>query len=247
VTKLFDRQRRKCVKSGISLISTMVSATKKKDAAMKLEDALTISKTNGSIANGGEGNEIVQPMNNNKMNPFSPTVWAAIMWEVISCKVSKDRLPPPQSTLDIPNYNREIARTEEHFRWAAYFTLFMYGVMLFCAYSAGADSEEELSSRERSASFLGMVCLGVTVTLQLIPVMLRISSGGGVSGIIFATIVVQSIALTTSALITYGIKPPILIDEVTGARVHLLRWAEWIPVGFLMTFLVEAADAPDVQ
>jgi hypothetical protein len=231
----------------------MLLASDESKKPMKDEGAIIVSNekvrhdVNGGGGVRGKEGSVATPKlpTTNKINPFSPTVWATIIWETICCNnIKEDRLPP-QSTLDIPNYNLENARTEKHFRWAAFFAVSVYGTLVTFAYSAGADSEELLSSTERFAAFLGLVCLAVTVTLQLLPVMMRLSSGGGVSGIIFAAIVVQFIALTTSALIAFGNKPPIMVDNVTGARVHLLRWAEWIPVAFLMTFLVEAADAPD--
>jgi hypothetical protein len=234
------------------LLASDKNKNPKKEEMVSKEEVGAAKKDEADDNSGGGRKDVAadqQPQStsaNSKINPFSPIVWVTLIWETIcGNNINKADWLPPQSTLDIPNDNHDIARTEQHFRWAAFFAVSVYGALLTFAYSAGADSEEVLSSTERSAVFLGMVCLGVTVTLQLLPVMMRISSGGRVSGIIFAAIVVQLIALTTSALIAFGDKPPILVDSVTGARVHLLRWAEWSPAAFLMTFLVEGADVPD--
>ena len=35
---------------------------------------------------------------------------------------------------------------------------------------------------------------------------------------------------------------PVLVDHVSGMRIHLMRFAVWTPLSFLMTFLTEAID-----
>jgi len=35
---------------------------------------------------------------------------------------------------------------------------------------------------------------------------------------------------------------PVMIDPVSGLRIHLMRFAVWAPLAFLMTFLTEAVD-----
>lgn len=181
----------------------------------------------------------------NEQKVESDSIWSMV-WSVLCCDVSSSKSLMPASTLDIPNYNRDIADTEENFRKAGLFALVVYGFLVSFAYAVAKDSEEEISSMERSAARLGLVILAVTIGLQVMPLMMR-NQGTGMPSIIFAAMVVQGIALCTSALMVFGNKPPIMIDAVTGGRVHLLRWAEWAPAAFVMTFLVEGADVPDLR
>eukprot|EP00523_Entomoneis_sp_CCMP467_P006984 CAMPEP_0168734236 /NCGR_PEP_ID=MMETSP0724-20121128/8706_1 /TAXON_ID=265536 /ORGANISM="Amphiprora sp., Strain CCMP467" /LENGTH=772 /DNA_ID=CAMNT_0008781327 /DNA_START=78 /DNA_END=2394 /DNA_ORIENTATION=- len=63
------------------------------------------------------------------------------------------------------------------------------------------------------------------------------------SGPMIASLTVQFIAI--SSLIMMILLPtPILIDPIVGMRVHLVRWVEWTPLAFLMSFLTESIDLP---
>ena len=62
------------------------------------------------------------------------------------------------------------------------------------------------------------------------------------SGVILAGFVVEGIAASTN-WIMFLTKVPVVVDEVTGGRVHLLRWCEWTVLAFLMTYLCETIDA----
>jgi signal transduction histidine kinase len=57
------------------------------------------------------------------------------------------------------------------------------------------------------------------------------------------TLVVQFIALLSNFLMGFY-ATPVMQDPVTGLRIHLVRWAEWTPLAFLMTFLTANIDAP---
>ena len=63
------------------------------------------------------------------------------------------------------------------------------------------------------------------------------------SGAMTAAYCIQFIALATVTMITF-LPTPIMIDPVVGLRCHLVRWAGWTPMAFLMSFLTEAIDLP---
>ena len=65
------------------------------------------------------------------------------------------------------------------------------------------------------------------------------------SGVVFVGLIVTIIAMVNSAVMALSPYSPILLDPITGSRVHLFRWAEWAPLTFASTFLVEACDVPD--
>jgi len=154
-----------------------------------------------------------------------------------------NQLEPPKSTLEIPNYNREMVRTETHFRRIAFGSVVVYALLVWFSYTVAGDECVELSKVERGSATLALVCHVVSLTLQLMPMYVQ-RAGHPISGIVFAAIILQLIAMTTNAIMAFG-SPPVLIDPITGSPVHLLRWSEWTPLAFAMTFLVEGSDIPD--
>lgn len=63
------------------------------------------------------------------------------------------------------------------------------------------------------------------------------------SGVILSAIVIQSISLTTNFVLGWGPRM-VVTDPMTGSRVFLMRWCEWIPLSGFMTLLAESADIP---
>jgi len=64
------------------------------------------------------------------------------------------------------------------------------------------------------------------------------------SGIIFTAIVVQMIAFSADLMMA-TMPVPVLLDPVTKQRVFLVRWCEWAPLAFVMTFLTEICNVTD--
>jgi signal transduction histidine kinase len=63
------------------------------------------------------------------------------------------------------------------------------------------------------------------------------------TGVMIGSMTVQTIAIVSvSTMVLFP--TPVIIDPVTGIRSHMVRWAEWIAAGFLMTFLTESVDMP---
>ncbi|CAB9509494.1 expressed unknown protein [Seminavis robusta] len=63
------------------------------------------------------------------------------------------------------------------------------------------------------------------------------------SGAMMASCVVQAVAIF-SVLAMLILPTPVIIDPVVGVRCHLVRWAEWTALSFVMTFLTESIDLP---
>ncbi|CAB9523049.1 expressed unknown protein [Seminavis robusta] len=108
---------------------------------------------------------------------------------------------------------------------------------------------------DRLVARTGTLVLLVSTTLQMTPViMMRVRSSPhfqqphhqeyqdtSVSGIMVAALTILMISLVTNALLGWGPRA-VLIDPMTGSRVFMFRWCEWIPLSGLMTLLSESAD-----
>jgi signal transduction histidine kinase len=109
---------------------------------------------------------------------------------------------------------------------------------------APAESFELLEGMELNACIMVFLILFVTNGSRFGPLLLeRDEVPIKESGILFGCCAVQGIALTSLSLLIL-FPTPVLIEPVTGNRVHLTRWAEWISLAFIMTFLTEGIDIP---
>ena len=63
------------------------------------------------------------------------------------------------------------------------------------------------------------------------------------TGVMVGSMTVQALAMTSICLMVF-LPTPVIIDPVTGIRSHLVRWSEWTPLAFLMTFMTESIDLP---
>ena len=156
-----------------------------------------------------------------------------------------DNLTMPKSTLEIPDYNGNLARTDKYVAQVTAAGALLFAFMLKLSYYLARDSNIQLSGLERTATAIVAICQGGSAIARLIPVLsegwcaMRLPH---VTGIFFCGIVVQFVAMTANGMMALSAKPPILVDPVTGAHVHLLRWSEWVPLVFVMTFLVDSCD-----
>ncbi|GAX19500.1 hypothetical protein FisN_19Hh075 [Fistulifera solaris] len=104
------------------------------------------------------------------------------------------------------------------------------------------EYHEVLREEERVATFLAAVVMFVTLLALLMPSLLFKTSYP--SGIVIAGTAVCFVAMCTNLILC--LRPTVVVvDPVTKARVFLLRWCEWIPLGGLMTFLSEAVYVSD--
>lgn len=107
---------------------------------------------------------------------------------------------------------------------------------------APADSYEMISGGERQATWTIVILLFATNTTRIIPLAFQKNGFQFLkSGIVVGSFTVQFIAIVSN-WITVAFPTPVMIDPITGMRIHLLRFAVWTPLCFLMTFLTEAID-----
>jgi signal transduction histidine kinase len=109
---------------------------------------------------------------------------------------------------------------------------------------APADSYEQPHGIEQSAHVVTFILLLVTNGSRLYPFILRDKNLNFFkNGVLVAIATVQMIAMISN--LGMGLLPtPVFDDQITGLRVYLVRWVEFIPLCFLMTFLLDNMDAP---
>lgn len=108
------------------------------------------------------------------------------------------------------------------------------------AYSIGyyTGRLERLTGVEQRAPMAASMLLGMSVVSSLLPMTYRWKKGQEMTGIITAGMIVQFVAFTTDFMLC-ALPVPVFIDPITGARVFALRWSEWTPLAFVMTFMTE--------
>lgn len=120
-----------------------------------------------------------------------------------------------------------------HFKLSAVITVVWYVLLVALMYLVvPSERIESLEGIERTAATLAAATLGVSCLSTI---------HRSFSGVIAAALVVQLCAVVTDVLMAAA-PVPVLIDQVTGARVHMLRWCEFAPLAFLMTLLTEGGD-----
>ena len=99
---------------------------------------------------------------------------------------------------------------------------------------------EYLNGVERMAPMAASVLLATSLCTSFIPMTYRMQTGDRYTGVLIGGFVVQFLAFVTNFLLCCGLIPvPVVIDHMTGMRVFLLRWCEWAPLAFVMTFMTE--------
>ena len=114
------------------------------------------------------------------------------------------------------------------------------------------DSFERVSGTEREVCSIAFVLLLVSNISRLFPLLyhdnLLTTSRQHFfkNGFVVSALTIQTIAMVACGLMAF-FPTPILIDHVTGARCFLVRWCEWAPLAFLLTFLAEETDIPNQE
>lgn len=103
---------------------------------------------------------------------------------------------------------------------------------------------EQLEGVERNANVIAAMALFVTNLSRLVPLMIEDSPTDLLrTGIMSASLTCQVITMASVSLMAFY-PTPVVIDHMTGIRVHLARWAGWTALAFLMTFMTEAINMP---
>lgn len=143
------------------------------------------------------------------------------------------------------HHAESILQVDAHFRRAAAAVWIVYPTLVAISYRfCPADLVQPLVGIEKNAAALAAILLFVSVVSIILPLLYR-GRQRALSGVVIGALTVQSVAFITNLLMA-SIAVPVMIDPVFGTRVHLLRWCEWTPLAFLMTFLTEGVGVPDV-
>lgn len=109
---------------------------------------------------------------------------------------------------------------------------------------APLDSYQYMNGTEQIANTVLLTLLiGVNLN-RLIPLFVNDRNWAFLkSGAMTTSFIVQSVAIASVAAMRL-LPTPVIVDPNTGLRFHLVRWAEWTALAFLMTFLTESIDLP---
>ena len=149
-----------------------------------------------------------------------------------------------QNTL-FDHHAESILQVDAHFRRAAGAVWIVYPTLVAISYRlCPPDLVQPLEGVEMNAAALAAILLFVSVVSIILPLLYR-GRQRAFSGVVIGALTVQSVAFITDLLMA-TVAVPVMIDPVFGTRVHLLRWCEWTPLAFLMTFLTEGVGVPNV-
>ena len=126
---------------------------------------------------------------------------------------------------------------------AGVYVLVWICLVLLFVYTCPEDSFERARGVEQAAYSMVFSVLLVTNISTLMNTLFK-DDGSPLSfksGFVLASYSAQMISTITGGLIAF-FPTPVLMDPLTGQRVHMLRWAAWAPLAGLMTFLVEGID-----
>ena len=135
----------------------------------------------------------------------------------------------------------KITEIDQRCRQVGLYAIVVWLIMTLASYAIGYHKQciERLSGMERQAPLTAMMLMGMSVVSNILPMAYRWNKGERMTGVITAGLVVQFIAFTTSTMLC-TLPVPVFVDPVTGSRVFALRWSEWTPLAYVMTFLTEA-------
>ena len=123
------------------------------------------------------------------------------------------------------------------------FLIWVAGLVLVFRF-APIESYQGPHGTERNAHLITFALLLVTNGSRILPLAVRDGNLNFMkSGVLVGTVSVQCIAMVSNIVLSF-VPTPVLVDEISGLRVHLIRWVEWITLTFLMTFLTDNIDAP---
>ena len=144
-----------------------------------------------------------------------------------------------QSQLETELLNVE--DTDRMFLKASFITVAVW-IFCICLVYSSSPPTEKLEGTEREAAAIAFWMLFVIFIVVWL-ITSWPTNKTSISGILVASLTVQTIAMITNALLAWY-PTPVMMDEMTGARVFVLRWCEWAPLAGLKTFLSEAVDLP---
>lgn len=130
-------------------------------------------------------------------------------------------------------------------RRGSLFAVILWLLLLYFVYTVSPpESFERLEGTERDVNMAILVLLVVSNLMRVVQLVIRDSGTAFMkAGVLTGTATVQMLAMVSISLMLF-LPTPVMIDPMTGIRSHMVRWAEWAALAFLMTFLTESIDLP---
>ena len=157
---------------------------------------------------------------------------------------------PGSSSVGVGAPEDNIGLVDRSFRCVSAGAFATWAALVFIIHRVVPDDHfVVLEGWERTAPGVACAVLCVSTLSWILPLLYRggfrgrtrVRRSGQLSGILIGGLTVQTIALLTEWML-FAHPTPVMVDPVLGGRVYLLRWCEWTPLAFLMTFLTEATD-----
>ena len=122
----------------------------------------------------------------------------------------------------------------------------VYCVFVLATFVCFADDLVYLEETERIVAGIAASALSSSMALRLFLQLVRGYYAprrirNRVLGVTQLSHSTSLIAATTSWILCFA-KVPVVVDPITGCRVHLVRWCEWTVLAFVMTFMTEVTD-----
>eukprot|EP00569_Conticribra_weissflogii_P004959 CAMPEP_0171332298 /NCGR_PEP_ID=MMETSP0878-20121228/3258_1 /TAXON_ID=67004 /ORGANISM="Thalassiosira weissflogii, Strain CCMP1336" /LENGTH=1223 /DNA_ID=CAMNT_0011832997 /DNA_START=130 /DNA_END=3801 /DNA_ORIENTATION=+ len=156
-------------------------------------------------------------------------------------------------SVDASTHHGVITIIDSHLRYFSIFVICTWITLVIGVYAlTPRDNIVRLSGVEQRGAVLGMSLIAASFLSRVIPlfggvtnsITNKLTAGArktNLSGIFLGGLTVQIVAFFTDVLMAY-FPTPVLDDPVLGTPIHLLRWCEWCPCTFYMTFMMEGAD-----
>jgi len=140
-----------------------------------------------------------------------------------------------------------ISEIDYRIRCVSKISILLWIIMVCVSFAVGYKTGrlEKLVGAERLSCMIAALLLGMSYISISLPLIYRGKKRAS-SGVFVGALVIQSIAIFTDVMMAF-VPVPVMIDPVSGSRVFLLRWSEWAPLAFMMTFMTEASDSPHSQ
>lgn len=151
--------------------------------------------------------------------------------------------PNKHSTDNHTNNTDKLAIIDRHFHYVALLGIACWIVLVTLCYMwTPPQNLEKLDGMEKTAPLMAFALVLLSVLSKLFPLFYRDIRSVN-SGLLVLSTTVQVVALLTDAMMAF-LPTPVVMDPVLGTRVHLLRWCEWTPLAFAMTFMTESIGMP---
>jgi|AntRauTorckE5430_2_1112549.scaffolds.fasta_scaffold01341_3 hypothetical protein len=134
-----------------------------------------------------------------------------------------------------------VNEVDKHCYKIALYSIVVFVILTALTYFIYWDHLERLDGLEQKASALSCLFIGMTCVTTMIPLFVR-GKKRSRSGVLFASVTVQFVAFITDLMLA-SVPVPVYVHPFSGTRVFLLRWCEWTPLAFVMTFLADFCRA----